>query len=160
MHIRAETIPRVTRIQKNPRGKLCALKNRLVHFIRDAQNFRLPKIYAAPRRPAVFRFPAVITTQCDALFNIPLYQCAFCSFTAHAHRKSRVFSNNAPTGSFYVVYLFLFAVALLCCSTAVLGNAGNQCCQFGDFVAKFSYFLIVAATFIDFFATRSYFSYI
>ncbi len=31
----------------------------------------------------------------------------------------------------------------------------------GDFVTKFSYFLIVAAaTFIDFFATRSYFSYI
>ncbi len=26
----------------------------------------------------------------------------------------------------------------------------KQCCQFGDFVAKFSYFLIVAATFIDF----------
>ncbi len=25
-----------------------------------------------------------------------------------------------------------------------------QCCQFGDFAAKFSYFLIVAGTFIDF----------
>ncbi len=69
-----------------------------------------------PRHPAVFRFhspPAVITAQCDTPFNIPLYQCAFCSVTAHAHRKSRVRSNNAPTGSFYVVYLFLFAVALL-----------------------------------------------
>ncbi len=36
----------------------------------------------------------------------------------------------------------------------------QQCCQFEDFVAKFSYFLIVAANFIDFFATRSYFCYI
>ncbi len=35
--------------------------------------------------------------------------------TAHAHRKSRVRSNNAPTGNFYVVYLLLFAVALQCC---------------------------------------------
>ncbi len=36
----------------------------------------------------------------------------------------------------------------------------QQCCQFEDFVAKFSYFLIVAANFMDFFATRSYFCYI
>ncbi len=45
---RAETITRVIRIQKNHRGKLCASKNRLVHFTRDALNFRPPKIYAAP----------------------------------------------------------------------------------------------------------------
>ncbi len=74
-----------------------------------------------PRHTAsVFRFAAVITAQCDAPFNIPLYQCAFCSVTAHAHRKSIVRSNNAPTGNFYVVYLFLFAVLLLC-----YGNAGK-----------------------------------
>ncbi len=75
---------------------------------RDALNFRPPK---TPHRQAVFRFhspPAVITAPCDAPFNIPLYQ-----YSSHAHRKSRVRSNNAPTGNFYVVYLFLFAVALL-----------------------------------------------
>ncbi len=30
---RAETIPRVTGIQKNHRGKLCASKNHLVHLL-------------------------------------------------------------------------------------------------------------------------------
>ncbi len=53
--------------------------------------------------PPLFRFPAVITAQCDAPFNIPLYQCAFCSVSAHAHQKNIVRSNNAPTGNFYVV---------------------------------------------------------
>ncbi len=33
----------------------------------------------------------------------------------------------------------------------------RQCCQFGDFVAKFSYFLIVAVTFIDFFCDKELF---
>ncbi len=75
--------------------------------------------YMPRRTTSVFRFAAVITAQCDARFNIPLYQCAFCSVTAHAHRKSIVRSNNALTGNFYVVYLFLFAVALLCWTTLV-----------------------------------------
>ncbi len=41
---------------------------------------------------------------------------SFCPFTRDA-LKSRVRSNNAPTRNVYVtlVYLFLFAVALLCC---------------------------------------------
>ncbi len=51
----------------------------------------------------------------DAPFNIRLHLCAFCSVTAHAHQKSRVCSNNMPIGIVYVVYLFLFAVVLLCC---------------------------------------------
>ncbi len=39
---------------------------------------------------------------------------SFCSVTAHAHRKSQVRSNNAPTRNVYVtlVYLYLFAVVL------------------------------------------------
>ncbi len=73
---RAETIPRVTRIQKNPRRKLCASKNRLVHFTRDAQNFRPPKIYTLLQ-------PSSLAPR-DAPFNIPFYQCAFCSFTGKA----------------------------------------------------------------------------
>ncbi len=39
-----------------------------------------------------------------------IYRCAFCSVTAHAHHT---------TGHFYVVYLFLFAVVLLCCGMLV-----------------------------------------
>ncbi len=40
---------------------------------------------------------------------------SFCSVTTHAHRKSRVRSNSAPTRNVYVtlVYLYLLAVALL-----------------------------------------------
>ncbi len=37
----------------------------------------------------------------------------------------------------FILYM-IYAVSIL------------QCCQFGDFVAKFTYFLIVAVTFIDF----------
>ncbi len=50
----------------------------------------------------------VITAPRDA----PLYH----SVTAHAHRKTIVCSNNAPTRKVYVtlVYLFLFAVVLMC----------------------------------------------
>ncbi len=42
---------------------------------------------------------------------------SFCSVTAHAHRKSRVCSNNTLTRKVYVtlIYLLLFAVELLCC---------------------------------------------
>ncbi len=67
--------------------------------------------YKPHRTAAVFSFyspPAIITAPCDAPFNIPLYQCAFCYVTAQAHRKSRVRSNNAPTGNFYVVYSAVF----------------------------------------------------
>ncbi len=35
-----------------------------------------------------------------------------------------------------------------------------QCCQFGDFVTKFSYIIIVAATFIDFSFWRFYIFYL
>ncbi len=87
------------------------LEESFCQFTRDALNFRQPKIYAAPHRPAVSMFPlspVVITAPRDA----PLYH----SVTAHAHRKTIVRSNNAPTRKVYVtlVYLFLFAVALMC----------------------------------------------
>ncbi len=62
-------------------------------FYRDALNLQPPKIYAAQRCPAVFRFdspPIVITAPCDAPFSIPLYQCAFCSITAPAHRSAQI----------------------------------------------------------------------
>ncbi len=72
-----------------------------MHWIFGSQKY-------IPHHPAVSRFPlsAVITAPCDAL--------SFCSVTAHAHRK-RVRSNNAPTRNVTLVYLFLFAVELLCC---------------------------------------------
>ncbi len=78
-------------------------------FSRDALNFRQPKIYAAPHHPVVSR----------CTLSLSRYHCAalsFCSVTAHAHRRSRVRSNNAATRNVYVtlVYLFLFAVASLC----------------------------------------------
>lgn len=38
------------------------------------------------------------------------------SCSTHANRKSKVCSNIALTGNFYVVYFFLFAIALLCCN--------------------------------------------
>ncbi len=66
-------------------------------FTRDTLNFRLWKCML--HRPAVFRFHS---HHCASL----IYRCAFCSVTAHAHHT---------TGHFYVVYLFLFAVVLLCC---------------------------------------------
>ncbi len=56
-------------------------------FTRDALNFRPPKINAVPHR-SFHSPPDVITAPCDAPFNILLYECAFCSFNAHAHRKS------------------------------------------------------------------------
>ncbi len=72
-----------------------------MHWIFGSQKY-------IPHHPAVSRFPlsAVITAPCDAL--------SFCSVTAHAHRK-RVRSNNVPTRNVTLVYLFLFAVELLCC---------------------------------------------
>ncbi len=89
-------------------------------FTRDALNFRPLKIYAAP--------PSSVQVSLSSLRRVTL-RSIFCSVTAHAHWKSRVRSNNAPTGNFYVEYLFLFAVswycAVTCCSTAVLVNAGQ-----------------------------------
>ncbi len=83
-------------------------------FTRGALNFWQPKIYAAPHHPAVFRFPLSISRHHCAVGRSAL---SFCSVTSHAHRKSRVRSNNAPPRKVYatLVYLFLFAVALLCC---------------------------------------------
>ncbi len=82
-------------------------------FTRDALNFRQLKIYAAPHRPAVFGLLSLIRPHSAAWRSALSYR----SVTAHAHRKSRVRSNNAPTRKVYVtlVYLLLFAVALLCC---------------------------------------------
>ncbi len=85
------------------------LKESFCPFTRGALNFRPPKIYAAPHHRAVFRFA----------LSLSRHHCAVLSFysvTAHAHRKSRVCSNIAPKKSVYVmlVYLLLFAVALLC----------------------------------------------
>ncbi len=52
---------------------------------------------------------------------------SFCSVTAHAHRKSRVHSNNTLTRNVYVmlVYVFLIAVALLCCDMLWYSWSGN-----------------------------------
>ncbi len=61
-------------------------------FTRDALNFQQPKTYAAPHHPA-----AVITAP------------------RHAHRKSRVRSNNALTRKVYVTLVFPVCSMLLCC---------------------------------------------
>ncbi len=87
------------------------LKESFCPFTRDALNFGHRK-YMPRRTGQQCSGFTLITAPRDAPFNIPLYQCAFCSVTAHAPRKSRVRSNNAPTRNFYVIYLFLFAVAL------------------------------------------------
>ncbi len=83
----------------------------------DALNFRTPKIYAVPHRPAVFRFLSFSRHHCAVWRSVQYSALSFCSVTAHAHQKSRVRSNNTPTRNVYVtlVYLFLFAVVLLCC---------------------------------------------
>ncbi len=94
------------------------LKELFCPFTRDALNFRPPEIYASPHRPAVFRFLLSLSRHHCALWRSIQYSTlSFCSVTAHAHCKSHVRSNNAPTRNVYItlVYLFLFAVALLCC---------------------------------------------
>ncbi len=57
-------------------------------------------------------FTLLIIAKFDSLLNIPLYECARVPFML----TGKVRSNNALTGNFYALYLFLFAVALLCCN--------------------------------------------
>ncbi len=111
--MRAEKIPWVTRIQKIW-GKLCASKNSFVHllgmhWISGSQKYM-------PQHPAVSRCPLSLSRHHCAVWCSIL---SFCSVTSHAHRKSRVRSNNVPTRKVCVtliyLYLLLFAVALLCC---------------------------------------------
>ncbi len=66
----------------------------------------------------------VIRITCLQTTYIPLYHSAV---TAHAHRKSRVHSNNTLTRNVYVmlVYVFLIAVALLCCDMLWYSWSGN-----------------------------------
>ncbi len=68
-------------------------------FTRDALNFRQPEIYAAPHHPAVSRCPLSFNRHHCAVWRSAL---SFCSVTTHAHRKSRVRSNNVPTRKVYV----------------------------------------------------------
>ncbi len=119
LYCRAETIPstQVTWIQKN-RGKLCASKNHFVHLLGVHWIFGSRKYMPHHTTQQCSGFPSpstVITAPCEA----PLYHSV--QLPAHAHRKSRVCSNNAPTRKVYVtlVYLLLFAVELLCWATLV-----------------------------------------
>ncbi len=59
-------------------------------------------------------------------FPYPLYMPH--RTTQHAHRKSRVRSNNAPTRKVYVtlVYLLLFAVGSLCCDMLWYSWSGQR----------------------------------
>ncbi len=77
-------------------------------FTRDALNFQQPNIYAALHRTTQqcsgYTRSSIITAPCDA----PLY---------HSAQLPLMLTGKAPTRKVYVtlVYLFLFAVALLCC---------------------------------------------
>ncbi len=82
-------------------------------FTRDALNFPQPKINAAPHRPAVCSgFPSpstAITARCDALLNIPLYHSAPLPLKL---KSAQIMRRQEMS---MLVYLFLFAVTLLCC---------------------------------------------
>ncbi len=99
--------------KKSSRQIMC-LKESFCPFTRDALNFWQPKIYAAPHHPAVFTVQVSVFPQQSSLCRCSVQYPAssFCSVSAHAHRKSEVSSNNAPTRNVYVTleYLLLFAV--------------------------------------------------
>ncbi len=59
-------------------------------FYRDALNFRPPRIYAVPHRLSVQVSLSSLRRVRLAPFNIPLYQCAFCSVTAHAQLEKQL----------------------------------------------------------------------
>ncbi len=116
-------------------------------FTRDALNFQQPEIYAAPHRPAVFMFPLSLSRHHCAVCRSAL---SFCSVTAHAHRKSRVRSNNAPTRKVYVtlVYLLLFAVELLCCDMQYRADLGNtMVCSHSLIIHVYLIFLYTESSF-------------
>ncbi len=116
-------------------------------FTRDALNFQQPEIYAAPHRPAVFMFPLSLSCHHCAVCRSAL---SFCSVTAHAHRKSRVRSNNAPTRKVYVtlVYLLLFAVELLCCDMQYRADLGNtMVCSHSLIIHVYLMFLYTESSF-------------
>ncbi len=71
---RAETIPRVTRIQKNHWGKLCASKNRFVHLLGMHWIFGSRKYMPlrTVQQCSGYSPSSVITAPCDA----PLYHSA------------------------------------------------------------------------------------
>ncbi len=92
MWIRAETIPRVTRIRQ-----IMCLEESFCPFTRDALNFRQPKIYA-PHHPAVSRFALSLSRHHCAMWRSAL---SFCSITAHAHRTALVTSPTALVTSFF-----------------------------------------------------------
>ncbi len=111
------------------------LKELFCPLTRDTLNFWQPNIYAAPHHPAVFMFPLSLSRHHCAVWCSPLW---LSSVTAHAHRKSRVRSNNTTKRNVNVtlVYLLLFAVELLCCEwhavqlisfTDLLTFADNTC---------------------------------
>ncbi len=114
-------------------------------FTRDALNCR-PEIYAAPLHPAVFRCPLSLSHHHCAAWRSSL---SFCSFTAHAHRKSRVRSNNAPTRKVYVtlVYMFLFAVELLCCKISFTDLLSAMLCSHSLMIHVYLMFLYTESSF-------------
>ncbi len=120
---KAETISQVTRIQKNQRLIMC-LEESFCPFTRDALNFRQLKIYAAPHRPAVFGLLSLSHHHSAAWRSALSYR----SVTAHAHRKSRVRSNNAPTRKVCNVSILV----AVCSSAAVLWHAVVQMISFTD----------------------------
>ncbi len=81
-------------------------------FTRDALNFRQPKIYAAPHRPAVFRF-ALFLTVITALRDSPLFHSAqLPPMLTRKAESAQIMRRQVRSMS--LVYLFLFAVALMC----------------------------------------------
>ncbi len=110
--------------KQNHRGSFCP-------FTRDALNFRQPKIYATPHRTAMFQFPLSLSRHhCTAWRSVQYSALSICSVTAHAHRNSRVRSNDMPTRNVYVrlvyLYFYLFAVELLCCHMLLYSWSGQR----------------------------------
>ncbi len=78
---RAETIPRMTRVTRIQKiiGQIMCLEESFCPFTRDALNFWPPKIYAAPHRPAEFRFPLSLSRHHCATWRSVQYSAqSFC----------------------------------------------------------------------------------
>ncbi len=112
-------------------------------FTRDALNCR-PEIYAPPHHPAVFRCPLSLSRHHWVTWRSSL---SFCSVTAH--RKSRVRSNNALTRKVYVtlVYMFLFAVELLCCKISFTDLLSAMLCSHSLMIHVYLMFLYTESSF-------------
>ncbi len=109
-------VTRVTRIQKIIEANYVPRRIVFVHLL-GMHGISGSRKYM-PHRPEVSRFARFLSHHHCAVWRSAL---SLCSVTAHAHRKSRVRSNNTPTRKVYVtlVYLLLFAVELLCCDAVV-----------------------------------------